>query len=137
MRSLCKMGERGGAMRTVRIGAGAGFADDRIEPARDLVERGDLDYLVFDCLAERTIALAQRDRRANPEAGYNEWLEARMDAVLEPAARRGTACLRSRRRGGTHLWVICVPPRLADTVTDCGVPRGAGRSGAADGTTRA
>lgn len=77
-------------MRTVRIGAGAGFADDRIESARDLVERGDLDYLVFECLAERTIALAHRDRRANPEAGYNEWLEARMDAVLEPAARRGT-----------------------------------------------
>jgi hypothetical protein len=77
-------------MRTVRIGAGAGFADDRIEPARDLVERGDLDYLVFECLAERTVALAQRERRADPDAGYNEWLDARMDAVLEPAARHGT-----------------------------------------------
>jgi hypothetical protein len=75
---------------TVRIGAGAGFADDRIEPAAELAERGDLDYLVFECLAERTIAAAQRDRRADPTGGYNEWLADRMAAVLAPARRRGT-----------------------------------------------
>ncbi|HWT51407.1 MAG TPA: acyclic terpene utilization AtuA family protein, partial [Caulobacter sp.] len=46
--------------RVVRIGAGAGFAGDRIEPAVELVREGRLDYLVFECLAERTIALAQR-----------------------------------------------------------------------------
>ena len=52
--------------RIVRIGAGAGFADDRIEPAVDLVERGELDFLVFECLAERTIALRQLERRRDP-----------------------------------------------------------------------
>jgi len=36
---------------TVRIGAGAGTSDDRIVPALELVERGDIDYLVFECLA--------------------------------------------------------------------------------------
>ena len=30
--------------RSVRIGAGAGFADDRIDPTVELVERGDLDF---------------------------------------------------------------------------------------------
>jgi hypothetical protein len=66
----------------VRIGAGAGFAGDRIEPAVELVREGRLDYLVFECLAERTIALAQRTRLADPRAGYDPLLEARMRAVL-------------------------------------------------------
>ena len=76
-------------MKRVRIGGGAGFADDRIEPAAELAERGGLDYLVFECLAERTVALAQLDRLRDPEAGYNEWLADRMDAVLESCARDG------------------------------------------------
>ena len=43
-------------MDKVRIGAGAGYAGDRWEPALELVERGDIDFLAFECLAERTIA---------------------------------------------------------------------------------
>ncbi len=42
-------------MRTVRIGSGAGYAGDRIEPAIDLMRYGDLDYIIFECLAERTM----------------------------------------------------------------------------------
>ena len=45
--------------RVVRIGAGAGYSGDRIEPAIELAERAHIDYLVFECLAERTIALAR------------------------------------------------------------------------------
>lgn len=56
----------------------------------ELAEHGRLDYLVFECLAERTVALAQLDRLRDPDAGYNEWLEERMEAVLEPCARQGT-----------------------------------------------
>src|SRR5579875_2079117 len=69
-------------MRTVRIGAGAGYWCDRIEPAVGLAEKGRLDYLVFECLAERTIALAQQARMRDPEAGYDPLLAARMRAVL-------------------------------------------------------
>jgi hypothetical protein len=43
---------------TLRIGAGEGYAGDRIPPALELAEQGQLDYLVFECLAERMIALA-------------------------------------------------------------------------------
>jgi hypothetical protein len=71
-------------MRTVRIGAGAGFSGDRIEPAVELAEKGGLDYLVFECLAERTIALAQQARMKDPAAGYDPLLEDRMRAVLRP-----------------------------------------------------
>ena len=45
----------------LRIGCGAGFSGDRMDPAIVLAEKGDLDYLVLECLAERTIALAQKE----------------------------------------------------------------------------
>ncbi|MEE7503339.1 acyclic terpene utilization AtuA family protein [Methylobacterium sp. C33D] len=76
-------------MRTVRLGAGAGYAGDRIEPAVELAERGDLDYLVFECLAERTIALAQQAKLRDPAGGYDPLLEARLRAVLGPCRARG------------------------------------------------
>jgi hypothetical protein len=68
--------------RNVRIAAGAGFADDRIEPAVELVERGELDFLVFECLAERTVALRQLERRRDPAVGFDPLLRDRMAAVL-------------------------------------------------------
>src|SRR2546430_17162004 len=68
--------------RVVRIGCGAGFSGDRIEPAVELAERGALDYLVFECLAERTIALAQKAKLEDPDLGYDPLLLERMLAVL-------------------------------------------------------
>lgn len=76
-------------MRSVRIGAGAGYSGDRIEPALELAERGALAYLVFECLGERTIALAQQERRRDPERGYDPLLARRMEAVLRPCAEGG------------------------------------------------
>lgn len=77
-----------GVTRLIRLGAGAGFSGDRIDPALDLVERGQLDYLVFECLAERTIALAQAARQSDPKAGFDPLLERRMRVVLAPAFAR-------------------------------------------------
>ena len=75
-------------MKTLRIGSGAGYSGDRIEPAVELAEKGDLDYLVFECLAERTIALAQQARLSDPEAGFDPLLSERMRRVL-PFVGRG------------------------------------------------
>jgi len=75
--------------RIVRLGAGAGFARDRIEPALDLARDGDLDYLIFECLAERTIALAQQQKQSSPELGYDPMFEARLRAVLPLQRTRG------------------------------------------------
>ena len=74
-------------MRSVRIGSGAGYGGDRLEPALDLIRRGNLDYLIFECLAERTIALAQLEKRHDPSRGYNSLFEYRMTAVLEALRR--------------------------------------------------
>ena len=76
-------------MRTVRIGSGAGYSGDRIEPAVELAEKGDIRYLVFECLAERTIALAQQARMKDPTQGYDPLLEDRMRAVLGLCRRNG------------------------------------------------
>jgi hypothetical protein len=76
-------------MSSLRIGCGAGFSGDRIDPAIELAEHGDLDYLVFECLAERTIALAQIARRNDPKAGFDPYLVERMEAVLTPCSERG------------------------------------------------
>ncbi|MFM0737998.1 DUF1446 domain-containing protein [Paraburkholderia xenovorans] len=75
--------------QTVRIGAGAGYSGDRVEPAVELAEHGQLDYLVFECLAERTIAIAQQARSRDAELGYDPLLETRMKAVLPAAIRNG------------------------------------------------
>jgi hypothetical protein len=80
-------------MDAYRIAAGAGFAGDRIDPALDLAERGALDALVFECLAERTIALAQLRRAADPQAGYDPLLKARMRAVLPACVRNGVTVI--------------------------------------------
>ena len=77
-------------MKTIRIGAGAGFAGDRIDPATDLAREGQLDYLVFECLAERTIALAQLAKRQNRSPGHDPMLRMRMEAVLPFCAANGT-----------------------------------------------
>lgn len=76
-------------MKSIRIGAGAGFGGDRIEPAVELAAQGDLHYLVFECLAERTIALAQQARLQDPAGGYDQRLRERMTAVLPLCASRG------------------------------------------------
>ena len=76
-------------MRTIRIGSGAGYSGDRIEPALELAEKGGIQYLVFECLGERTVALAQQARMKNPEAGYDPLLEERMRAVLPLCAAKG------------------------------------------------
>ena len=73
-------------MRTIRIGSGAGYSGDRIEPALELAEKGEIQYLVFECLGERTVALAQQARMKNPDGGYDPLLEQRMLAVLPACA---------------------------------------------------
>src|ERR1700684_889303 len=75
-------------MRTIRIGSGAGYSGDRIEPAVALAEKGALQYLVFECLGERTVALAQQARMKNPDGGYDPLLEERMRAVLPLCAAK-------------------------------------------------
>ncbi|MFZ6759990.1 acyclic terpene utilization AtuA family protein [Undibacterium sp. Ji50W] len=75
--------------KTIRIGAGAGYSGDRIEPAIELAEKGEIDYLIFECLAERTIALAQQLKMKDSTLGYDPLLADRMHAVLRICNEKG------------------------------------------------
>lgn len=75
--------------KTISIGAGAGFSGDRLDPALALIESGKINYLVFECLAERTIAMAHQRKLENPEMGYDPGLEERMTACLPLCIEKG------------------------------------------------
>jgi hypothetical protein len=70
------------------IGAAAGFSGDRLDAAdavvTTLIARGQPAALIFETLAERTLALAQLRRRADPDAGY----EPRLERLLRPVLAR-------------------------------------------------
>lgn len=92
----------------MRIGAGAGFAGDRLDPAADLARRGALDFLCFECLAERTLAYGHLARMADPAKGHDPRVERRLEAVLQ-------ACLANNTTIITNMGVA--NPRAAGQVT--------------------
>src|SRR5882762_5026449 len=61
---------RAADMKTIRIGGASGFWGDSTENAAQLVRRGDIDFLVFDYLAEITMSLLARIHARKPELGY-------------------------------------------------------------------
>jgi hypothetical protein len=76
---------------TLRIGSGSAWWGDRISPAQANAERGDLDYLCFETMAEATISTAQVHWLRDPSfPGYDTHLDARMRAVLPACLVRGT-----------------------------------------------
>ena len=91
---------------SIRIGVGAGTADDRIHPAVQLAQHGELDYLVFECLAERTVARENLTRSKDPDRGYTprmlERIEAVLPACLENDVRIVTNMGAANPRGGAR-----------------------------------
>lgn len=74
---------------TFLLGNGAGFSGDRVDAPipvlRTLIARGGPAALFFETLGERTVALAQLERRRDPEAGYEPMLERLLDPILADA----------------------------------------------------
>ena len=78
---------------TLAIGCAAGFGGDRTDGAAPVVEtlvaRGGAGVLIFEMLAERTLALTQLDRRQNPDHGFARLLEPMVRPVLRRCLERG------------------------------------------------
>ena len=77
-------------MKSVRLGSGSAYWGDLMEPAVELAERGELDYLCFDHLAELTLSILQRQRSKDPSRGYITDIVPWMEAILPIARRNGT-----------------------------------------------
>lgn len=77
-------------MKKVRMGAGSGYWGDGFDPAKELLEKGELDYLGFDFLAELTMALLQRQKVKDPQLGYVPDAISYMKALLPLARTCGT-----------------------------------------------
>lgn len=92
-------------MKSIRIGCGAGYAGDRIEPAIELMEKGNIDYIVFECLAERTIAIAQQVKMKDPKKGYNELLPERMRRILKLAKEKNIKVITNMGAANTQAAV--------------------------------
>lgn len=77
----------------LRIGCGAGFSGDRWDAAVSVVDTlvaaGGPAVLMFETLAERTLALAQLQRRSQPEAGWEPSLERFVSPVLARCVAAG------------------------------------------------
>lgn len=72
-----------------RIGAGAGFAGDRVDPAVALAASGQVDVVALECLAERTLLPALKARAADPRAGFDPRLRRRLTPLLPAAVQAG------------------------------------------------
>jgi hypothetical protein len=78
------------AEKTVRIGCASGFYGDSQLSARQLVEKGGIDYLVFDYLAEVTMAILSRAKAKDENLGYAvDFVTVAMKDVLADCAARG------------------------------------------------
>lgn len=76
-------------MKTVRLGAGMAFWGDNIRAAVELVERGDIDYLCCDHLAELTMSILGKQRDKDPARGYTRDVLDLMRAALPTAIEKG------------------------------------------------
>ena len=118
------------------IGCAAGFSGDRLDAAGPVVDtlidrlarHGGRACLIFETLAERTLALAQLRRRADPEAGYEPMLQALLAPVLARCLQHGIAIVSNFGAAHPEAAARCIarlaqaqglpPPRVAVVAGD-------------------
>ncbi len=76
-------------MKSVRIGAGLGFYGDAWAPIGASIERGGVQYIASDHLAELTLAILQKDRAKDAQAGYAKDVLPMLAQLWPLAARHG------------------------------------------------
>ena len=85
MRNDSKRGEN-----LLRLGAGSACPGERIEPAIELVEKGNIDYIVFDSLSESEMLAFERHKMSQPDGGYDTYTERRLRRIWPQCAHNGT-----------------------------------------------
>jgi hypothetical protein len=76
--------------RTIRIGGASGFWGDSSVGAPQVVAHGNLDFLVFDYLAELTMSILAAARAKDARLGYaTDFVQVTMNGILHDVAKRG------------------------------------------------
>ena len=78
-----------GRAKQVRLGGGSACPGERLEPAVELVEKGNIDYIIFDSLSESEMLAFERQKMRQPDAGYDIYSERRLRAIWAQCARAG------------------------------------------------
>jgi len=87
--------------KTIRIGGASGYWGDSYEAPRQLIEKGAVDYLVFDFLAEVTMSILAKARARSDQAGYATDFVAMLTPLLPEIAKRGVKVVANA--GGVNL----------------------------------
>ncbi len=77
------------APKIVRVAAGQGFWGDSLDAPRQQVERGQVDFLMLDYLAEVTMSILQKQKERDPGMGYARDFVGAVESVLSAVAERG------------------------------------------------
>jgi hypothetical protein len=104
--------------RTVRVGSGQGFWGDDLEAPVRQVERGPIDYLMLDYLAEVTMSIMQKQRSRNPSAGYARDFVELMERIFPACVEKGVRVVTNA--GGVN------PDGCADALVEAGRKAGVG-----------
>ena len=104
--------------KTIRIGGASGYWGDSQEAPRQLVLKGNLDYLVFDYLAEVTMSILVRAKEKSPDLGYaRDFVDLAMKPLLHEIKARGIKVVANA--GGVN--VAACAAALAKVAEEAGV----------------
>ncbi|MCR9212996.1 MAG: DUF1446 domain-containing protein [Proteobacteria bacterium] len=104
--------------KTVRIGGASGYWGDSQEAPRQLVMKGNVDYLVFDYLAEVTMSILVRAKQRSPDAGYaKDFVDLVMKPLIHEIKSRGIKVVVNA--GGVNISACA--KALADVASNAGV----------------
>lgn len=104
--------------KTIRIGGASGYWGDSQEAPRQLVMKGNVDYLVFDYLAEVTMSILVRAKQKDPEAGYaKDFIGLVMKPLINEIKSRGIKVVVNA--GGVN--VAACAAALAKVAADAGI----------------
>lgn len=105
------------ADKVIRIGGASGFWGDSSVGAPQLVQHGEIDYLVFDYLAELTMSILAAARAKNPELGYaTDFVSVTMKQVLKEVVAKNIRVISNA--GGVN------PQACADAVAALAAEQG-------------